>query len=152
MVKDTTLSPAPLASFVVKRRRFWWPPLGEGMSNPRSPSAPVNTRVSYMYSMMNTTYFNLHPKCKKNMRFICYCKTDCNELHFSVQVSGFSKLFRKKCEGSWLAKTLNPVSTWIRINFGRLDPSPHWECGSGSRSRRANMTQKKGRAGFFFAG
>jgi hypothetical protein len=34
----------------------------------------------------------------------------------------------------------------IRINFGGLDPNldPHWkwECGSGSRSRRAKLTHK----------
>jgi hypothetical protein len=28
----------------------------------------------------------------------------------------------------------------IRIHFGRLDPDPHWEYGSGSR--RAKMTHK----------
>jgi hypothetical protein len=38
---------------------------------------------------------------------------------------------------AWLVAVL-----WIRIrfHFGRLDPDPHWENGSGSR--RAEMTQK----------
>jgi hypothetical protein len=140
MVKETTLSPAPFASFVVKRRRFWWPPRGEGMSNPRSPSAPVN-ELHVLYYIMNTTEIYTQSVKKKRDLFvtarlitpdcilkglICYCKTDNTGLHFRVQVSGFSKLFRKKCEDSWLAKTLKPV-LWIgnriRIDFGRLDPS-----------------------------
>jgi hypothetical protein len=31
----------------------------------------------------------------------------------------------------------------IRIHFGRLNPDPHWEYGSGSVSRRAKMIHKK---------
>jgi hypothetical protein len=34
------------------------------------------------------------------------------------------------------------ILTRIRIHFGRLDPDPHWEYGSGSGSRRAKITHK----------
>ncbi len=45
---------------------------------------------------------------------------------------------RSKCQ------CLGSGSLWIRTNFGRLhsDPDPHWECGYGSRFRRAKMTHK----------
>jgi hypothetical protein len=31
----------------------------------------------------------------------------------------------------------------IRIDIGQMDPYPHWECGSGSRFRKAKMTPPK---------
>ena len=34
-------------------------------------------------------------------------------------------------------------STWIRIDFGRLDPDPQWEGGFSSGPRWAKITEKK---------
>jgi hypothetical protein len=39
---------------------------------------------------------------------------------------------------------MHSVSIRIRINFGRLNPDPHWECGSGSRSANYPQKYKKG--------
>jgi len=40
-------------------------------------------------------------------------------------------------------------SAWIRINFfNRLYLDPHWDRGSGSGSRRAEMTLKSEQTGF----
>jgi len=98
MVKETTLSPGPLASFVVKRRLFWWPPRGEGMSNPRSPSDPVN-KLHVLYCIMNTTVIYTQSVKKKKDLFVTarLITPDCiSECRFLV-----SRIILKKVWALW---------------------------------------------------